>query len=617
MDAKLLEKKLNHLAKKLAAIQADVKENRKNIQKLNETNPKESKTGEEKKKSGPNSSDKPNKSPNSSDKPNKSHNSSDKPIKLHNSSDKPIKSHTNKAFTDKPTITKVLPFNADEDVKPPPPKPKATFKKLGANVITDNAKKKDNSAPTPRIIQVASKDSDSDDTSPRRRSHSHVQIERDSPDINQKLSKMTDVVDKAMKDSNEEMEEKIAEERQSYAEGLSIHGLSRIATGGPASRVLWIILVVGSLTTAILITKEHWDAYLSHNSVTNTRIEAAHDIEFPSITICNYAGINVERRHFSGNPPTYIRPRVVEESSMRNCGHNLTSCNYQQAALLKVQNYSADYAHSALQNDLVKFDDTTNCFTVGGYLQAAPSDIFSVQLVANRTGDLWSELYINPTSETFHEASPTIYWASEGFYHVNVVKKIITRLGLPYTECIKGSGTYAQNKFTGIYTVTKCKKGCFWEVVFEKCGAIPPMYKKHMREPYRFDNTSFVSDADGQACLREVENDDSVTEKCNGQCKLQPCYEEDIKMSLDFHRSPNPNFLEFAFTFKSFLVEVVEEAPAYTWQDLFANFGGCVGLMTGASILSFVELFIFLGLILMDKFDLYSKVSTKVVPTSD
>ena len=97
---------------------------------------------------------------------------------------------------------------------------------------------------------------------------------------------------------------------------------------------------------------------------------------------------------------------------------------------------------------------------------------------------------------------------------------------------------------------------------------------------------------------------------------LQPCYEEDIKMSLDFHRSPNPNFLEFAFTFKSFLVEMVEEAPAYTWQDLFANFGGCVGLMTGASILSFVELFIFLGLVFLDYFDLYSKVSTTIVPTN-
>ena len=189
---------------------------------------------------------------------------------------------------------------------------------------------------------------------------------------------------------------------------------------------------------------------------------------------------------------------------------------------------------------------------------------------------------------------------------------------MPYTECVKGEGNYSQNKFTGNYTISKCKKGCLWEAVFEKCGAIPQMYKKHMRAPHRFDNITPVSDVDGDACLKEIEADFAVTEKCNNICKLQPCYEEDIKMSLDYHKAPlYPNFVELAFTFHTFIIEIVDEVPAYTWQDLFANFGGCVGLMTGASILSFVELFIFFGLILMDYFDLYSKVSTTVVPTKD
>ncbi|XP_066927545.1 acid-sensing ion channel 4-like [Clytia hemisphaerica] len=411
------------------------------------------------------------------------------------------------------------------------------------------------------------------------------------------------------------MEEKIADERQSYAEGLTIHGLSRIATGRPFSKVIWTLLVMASLLTALLISKEHFEAYLGDHSVTHTAITAENEIAVPSITICNYDGINRERRHFSGTPPFYTRPQLVS-IDMRECGNNLTKCGYAGRTMVEVLFYSSDYVKSKKLNHLVKFDDTTNCFTVSGFTQTFPSDIFSVQLVANRTGDLWSELYVNPDYETFHEASPTIYWASEGFYHVNVVKKKVTRLGLPYTECIKGSGTYTQNKFTGVYTVTKCKKGCFWEAVFEKCGAIPPMYKKHMREPYRFNNKTFVDDVTGDACLREVELDDKVTSKCNTQCTIQPCYEEDIKISLDFHRSPDLNFLEFAFTYQSFMVETIEEVPAYTWQDLFANFGGCVGLMTGASILSICELFIFFGLVCFDFFDIYSKIGSKITPKS-
>ena len=408
----------------------------------------------------------------------------------------------------------------------------------------------------------------------------------------------------------DEMEEKISDERQSYAEGLTIHGLSRIATGRPFSKVVWSILVLASLLTAVLISKEHFTAYLGNHSVTHTHISAENEIPVPSITICNYKGINRERRHFSGTPPFYTRPQLVS-FDMRECGNNLTKCGYDGATLVEVQFYSSDYVQSKKLNHLVKFDESTNCFTVNGFTQNFPSDIFSVQLVANRTDDLWSEVYVNPDYETFHEASPTIYWASEGFYHVNVVKKIITRLGLPYTECIEGSGTYAQNKFTGVYTITKCKKGCFWEAVFEKCGAIPQMYKKHMREPHRFASRTFVDDKTGEVCLRSVEDDYSVKAKCNTQCLLQPCYEEHITMSLDYHFGRFVNTLEMVFTFHSFLVEVVEEVPAYTWQELFANFGGCVGLMTGASILSLFELFIFFGLLIFDLCDVYTKVTTK------
>ena len=140
------------------------------------------------------------------------------------------------------------------------------------------------------------------------------------------------------------------------------------------------------------------------------------------------------------------------------------------------------------------------------------------------------------------------------------------------------------------------------------------MYKIHMREPHRFDNKTRINDPNAKACLETLERDSNVTKHCNAICVLPPCHAEDIKVSLDYHKSPHPNFLELAFTFKSFLVEIIEERPAYTWQDLFANFGGCVGLMTGASILSIFELIVFFGLIVLDFFDLYTKFQTKIHP---
>ncbi|XP_066933077.1 acid-sensing ion channel 4-A-like [Clytia hemisphaerica] len=424
-------------------------------------------------------------------------------------------------------------------------------------------------------------------------------------------------IEEKQQSAEDSAEESISNERQSYAEGLSIHGLSRIVSGKPLSRLIWTVLVISSLTVAILITKEHWDAYLRHDSVTTTTITTQNEIPMPAVTICNYGDINRARRHFDGRSPLYSKPALVD-LNMRGCGQDLNACMGNNTAIIKVQNVSADYVRWATQNDLVKFDETTNCYTISNYVQTVPSDILSVQIVADRTWDLWTELYINSAEETFLEASSTVYWASEGFYHVNIEKKIIQRLGLPYTDCVEGAGSYAQNKFEGNYTVKKCKKGCLFEKVFEKCGNVPLMYKKHMREPHRFDNQTYVSNTDGEACLRSLENDYGVTAECDDVCHLQPCYEEDIKMSLDYHWSKDPNFLEFVLTFQTFLVEQVDEVPAYTWQDLFANFGGCVGLMTGASILSFFELFIYFALIVMDYFDIYSKCKcSKVSPKGE
>ena len=208
----------------------------------------------------------------------------------------------------------------------------------------------------------------------------------------------------------EEMENRIAIEKQSYAAGLTIHGANRIATGGPLSQVIWSILVIGSFLTALFISKEHLEAFLMDHSSIKTQLISMKEMEFPAITICNWKGIVRERQHFGGRSPIYTRPELVNISSLRECGRNLTKCGYQETTFLQVKNISSDFQHNHLQNNLVDFDDTTNCFTVRGFSQKSPSDILSIESVAKRVGDhMWSEIFINPSIETFFEANPNLY----------------------------------------------------------------------------------------------------------------------------------------------------------------------------------------------------------------
>ena len=330
----------------------------------------------------------------------------------------------------------------------------------------------------------------------------------------------------------------------------------------------------------------------------------------PAITICTYEELNVCRRRFIAGEPVLPRPVLVEFSAL-DCARNLTKCGYNGTTFVHVQNISADYEHSSLRNNLMTFDNTTHCFTINSEIQTVPFQVLSVQVVAKRIRGVneWSEIYVNHPTETFPQASAAVYWAAEGFYHVTVEKKIIRRLELPYTDCIKGSGTYEQNIFTGNYTVNKCLKGCFFEGVFKRCGAIPVMYMKHLRKPGMFENKTEINETLASGCFQKVEKDDTLTAKCNAQCRIDPCYEEEIKMILSQHTNKDENFLDLAFTYQSFLMEIVEERQSYLWQDLFANFGDCVGLMTGTSILSIIELLIFSSIVITN---LYTKVSKKV-----
>ena len=279
-----------------------------------------------------------------------------------------------------------------------------------------------------------------------------------------------------IKESNSNRQ-KISDERQSYAEGLTIHGLNRIVTGRCLNKVVWSILVLASFLIAVFISKQHFDAYFTHQSRTNTKIISEKEIPYPAITFCDYEGLRREKIRFSDGKPIYPK-HTFWNSTIYPCGYNLTKCGYNDSALVKASHLTSDYNLLGNKNHFIKFDNTTNCITFSNFTEKTPSNTINIYIAANRTkNSYWTMLYINSELETFQEATQAVYWFIEGYYHVNIRKRINIKLGLPYTDCVAGTGSYTQNKFTGNYTISKCKKGCFWEQVFEKCGAIPQMYR--------------------------------------------------------------------------------------------------------------------------------------------
>ena len=61
------------------------------------------------------------------------------------------------------------------------------------------------------------------------------------------------------------------------------------------------------------------------------------------------------------------------------------------------------------------------------------------------------------------------------------------------------------------------------------------------------------------------------------------------------------NTLELYFQFKAMTERKLKEEPLQSWGDVLAGFGGVLGLMTGFSLMSAVELFIYATLLAYER----------------
>ena len=68
------------------------------------------------------------------------------------------------------------------------------------------------------------------------------------------------------------------------------------------------------------------------------------------------------------------------------------------------------------------------------------------------------------------------------------------------------------------------------------------------------------------------------------------------------YKTYRPNMMYLDVTFPSMLETNIIERAAYSWQELFSNFGGCIGLMTGSSVLSVIEILIYISLVVLEYF---------------
>ena len=231
----------------------------------------------------------------------------------------------------------------------------------------------------------------------------------------------------------------------------------------------------------------------------------------------------------------------------------------------------------------------------------------------------WSSVHINSKDEPFFEANPTVYYVTEKDYYFILSRKVLNRLPAPYRSNCKDNSE-PNRKFNSAYSVTKCRKQCMLEECIKNCNTVPGMYKQYFPTSTnigaamtnQMSHINIISDinqstnigaAQIDSCLEDVLKNTSMQVACHKNCRTQPC-DEELHEATVVHTSSTEerNELQMGFTFPSLSETRITEQAAYSWEDLFANFGGCIGLMNGASVLSLVEISVYIVLYILECF---------------
>ena len=270
---------------------------------------------------------------------------------------------------------------------------------------------------------------------------------------------------------------------------------------------------------------------------------------------------------------------------------------------IAVQEVTDNYMGNRIRPDLVSLSHGVEpfCVTINGnatYVHHQGS-FLNARLYPRRNS--WWTIYVNSPNETYHESSGQEFYATRGIHAVRIKSKSYSGLGPPYSDCAADDNE--QNIFHGVYTHEKCKKTCIVKKMLDKCERVAYHHAHYIPNHWKSNKPITMSVKESEACLKELGTNTDIKEECDHGCEIA-CNFTYYVPTFQWKEDSGNFTLDLDFALDTTVVEGVREEPLHTWQDLFSNFGGILGLMCGASVLSAIEILIIFCLFLYERIPL-------------
>ena len=408
--------------------------------------------------------------------------------------------------------------------------------------------------------------------------------------------------------TEENVERKISNKMEEYATSFTIHGLSKIYTGNPLEKLIWITCVLVALVWCGLITSSYATKYRQREIYQNVLERAETKAYFPQVTFC----------------VLNLHPLLCEQ-------HNICSRNIPED-----QPWSKSNSSFIWSNDVFVIDAlySKNAFKFYN-LEIKPEDIISHKEVNGscitwhgekklyhypfRMGNIVLKVYVPKAiaigepviGVTIEEQNvsgilqiPHAFFGAGKSVWAQLSKTIIIRKANPFPS--KCMGIMEEYNFPGLYNQRVCKfiKNTmkYLKEINGVLSFIESLVDKNLLNKY------FAEQHCPFPC-EETRYDISWTTSTDDEkyCKISnKHFDIDERLScVDETSSANTTkfakfFLNLQFKHPEFLT-IIEEKELYPLQEMLGEIGGFLGLMIGASCMSLLELIIYLILSVIRK----------------
>ena len=406
---------------------------------------------------------------------------------------------------------------------------------------------------------------------------------------------------------------KLQKKIEKYEDSFTIHGLTKGIKGTKIESIFWFVMLISGILLCFVVLYGLVSKFLSRAVYTEIRSQITDRNLFPSITFCEKNLLIDSYFAYCGVPPRFLQPnpnqtctrttakrydniKYKENSYWSNGLFNVTSCSTWGGKMCCNNNFFKSLGrlnHSCITwnykgdfFDIYSRTDIMFKFNKPSQLPGKPSIIAIPHDPEIQEIDITAKIDIDPFKQ----------------YEIKLDKTIIKRLPAPFpANCTNDK---LGDIFPGKYSRHSCIETFNYIKMYKACGDTIDYVRQYIPHEIieKYKQVNSIQDT-----LHCMTNYSSRESKHSLDCRL-PC--KDLELSIvstvqEGYQKRNKNDTVYRLSIQFQRVDtykIMEEKELYTWDKMACEIGGFIGLVIGMSILSLIEIIVYIVLLIARRF---------------